>query len=58
MKGLCYYCALSINVAALDCQNPRHPKPPTIGQAIFSITSEPNATIEEVVEEPLTDLGN
>src|SRR5467141_3457877 len=58
VKGLCYYCALSIDVATPDCCNPRHPKPPTIGRAIFAITGEPDATIEEVVEEPQIDLGN
>jgi len=51
VKGLCYYCALSIDVAAwtvaiLGIQAP------CVGQAIFAITGEPDATIEEVVEEP------
>src|SRR5882672_10290200 len=58
VKGLCYYCALSIDVTALDCRNPRHPKPLAAGQATFAITGEPDATIEEVVEEPLMNLGN
>jgi len=47
---------LSIDVAAPDCHNPRHPKPPAIGRAIFTITGKPDATIEEVVEELSTDL--
>jgi len=58
VKGLCYYCALSIDVAAPDCRNPRHPKPPAAGRATFAITGEPVATIEEVVEEPPMDSGN
>src|SRR5467141_1091699 len=58
VKGLCYYCALSIDVATPDCRNPRHLKPPAIGQAIFAITAEPYATIEEVVEEPPMNSGN
>src|SRR5882672_4112369 len=31
VKGLCYYCSLSIDVTAPDCRNPSHPKPPAIG---------------------------
>src|SRR5882672_9191347 len=58
IKGLCYYCALSINVAAPDCCNSRHPKLPAAGQATFTITGKPEAVIEEVVEEPPTDSGN
>src|SRR5882672_5127466 len=58
IKGLCYYCALSIDMATPDCQNPRHPKPPIVSRAIFAITGEPNATIEEVVEEPPMNSGN
>src|SRR5467141_3437220 len=58
VKGLCYYCALSIDVAAPDCRNPRHPKPPAAGRATFAITGEPDATIEEVFEEPQMNSGN
>ena len=29
-KGLCYYCALSINLPAPDCCNSQHPKPPPL----------------------------
>src|SRR5467141_2546041 len=58
VKGLCYYCALSIDVAAPDCCNPRHPKPPAAGRATFAITSKPDATIEEVVEEPPMNSEN
>src|SRR5882672_1282667 len=58
IKGLCYYCALYIDMAAPDCRNPRHPKPPAVGWAIFAITGEPDATIEEVFEEPPMDSGN
>src|SRR5882672_8469750 len=58
VKGLCYYCALSIDVAAPDCRNPRHPKPPIVGRAVFAITGEPDATFEEVVEEPPMNSGN
>src|SRR5882672_9845492 len=58
IKGLCYYCALSINVATPDCHNPRNPKSPIIGQAVFAITGKPDAIIEEVVEEPPMNSGN
>ena len=57
-NGLCYQCALSLTVPAPDCRNSRHPKLPAAGCATFTITGEPEATVEEVVEEPLTVSEN
>jgi len=48
LKGLCYYCGLTIDLPAPDCRNSRHPKPPVAGRTTFTITGEPEATIEEV----------
>src|SRR5882724_2074737 len=45
LKGLCYYCSLTIDLPAPDCRNSQHPKS---GHATFAITGEPEATIEEV----------
>src|SRR5882724_7641786 len=58
LKGLCYYCGLTIDLPAPDCRNSRHPKPPVAGRAMFTITGEPGATIEEEVEDLLTELEN
>ena len=58
LKGLCYYCSLTIDLPAPDCRNSRHPKPPVAGRATFTVTGEPEATIEEEVEGPPTESGN
>jgi len=58
LKGLCYYCGLTIDLPAPDCRNSRHPKPPVAGRATFTITGEPEATIEEEVEGPPTESEN
>src|SRR5882724_8481057 len=58
LKGLCYYCSLTIDLPAPDCFNSQHPKPPAVGHTTFTITGEPKATIEEVVEGPLTESEN
>src|SRR5882724_6913067 len=58
LKGLCYYCSLTIDLPAPDCRNSRHPKPPVAGRATFTITGEPEATIEEEVEGPPTESEN
>ena len=58
LKGLCYYCGLTINLPTPDCHNFRHPKPATMGCATFAITGDPEPTIEVVVEGPLTELEN
>src|SRR5882724_6480929 len=58
LKGLCYYCGLTINLPAPDCRNSRHPKPPVAGHATFTVMGEPEATIEEEVEGPLTESEN
>src|SRR5882724_5188683 len=47
LKGLCYYCGLTINLPAPDCCNSRHPKPPVVGRATFTLMGEPEATIKE-----------
>src|SRR5882724_7857348 len=31
LKGLCYYCGLTIDLPTPDCHNSRHPKPPVAG---------------------------
>src|SRR5882724_10838813 len=54
LKGLCYYCSIAIDLPAPDCRNSRHPKPAVVGHATFTVTVEPEATIEEVVKGPLT----
>ena len=58
LKGLCYYCGLTIDLPAPDCHNSQHPKPPVAGRATFTITDEPEATIEEEVKGTLTELEN
>ena len=58
LKGLCYCCSLAIDLPAPDCRNSRHPKPPVVGRATFTVMGEPEATIEEEVESPLTESEN
>ena len=58
LKGLCYYCGLTIDLPAPNCCNIRHTKSPTAGHATFTIMGEPKVSIEEVVEVPLTELEN
>ena len=58
LKGLCYYCGITINLPAPDCCNSRHPKPAAVGHATFTVTGEPEATIEEVIEGPPTESEN
>jgi len=58
LKGLCYYCGVAINSPSPDCCNSRHPKPAAAGCTTFTVTGEPEATIEEVIEGPLTELEN
>src|SRR5882724_8300147 len=58
LKGLCYYCGLAINLPAPNCRNSRHPKPPVVGHTTFTVTGEPEATIEEEVEGPPTESEN
>ena len=58
LKGLCYYCSITIDSPAPDCRNSRHPKPAAVGCATFTVTGEPEATIEEVVEGPPTESEN
>src|SRR5882724_9242141 len=58
LKGLCYYCGITINLPAPDCRNSQHPKPATVGHATFTITGEPEVTIEEVLEGPPTESEN
>jgi len=58
LKGLCYYCGLTIDLPAPDCRNSRHPKPPVAGRTTFTVTGEPEATIEEEVEGPPTESEN
>src|SRR5882724_9373892 len=58
LKGLCYYCGLTIDLPAPDCHNSRHPKPPVAGRATFTVTGEPGATIEEEVEDLPTESEN
>jgi len=49
LKGLCYYCSLTINLPALTVGNTQHPKSPVAGHTTFTGTGEPEVTIEEVV---------
>src|SRR5882724_9411294 len=58
LKGLCYYCGLTIDLPAPNCCNSQHPKPPVAGRATFTITGEPEATIEEEVKGPPTESEN
>src|SRR5882724_8919024 len=58
LKGLCYYCSLTIDLPAPDCHNSQHPKPPVAGHATFTVTGEPEATIKEEVKVPPTKLEN
>jgi len=58
LKGLCYYCSITIDSPAPNCCNSRHPKPAAMGHATFTVTGESEATIEEVVEGPPTELEN
>src|SRR5882724_4749550 len=58
LKGLCYYCGLTINLPAPNCRNSRHPKPPVAGRATFTVTGEPEATIKEEVEDIPTESEN
>src|SRR5882724_11344781 len=58
LKGLCYYCGLTIDLPTPDCHNSRHPKPPVAGRATFTVMGEPEATIEEEVEGPPTKSEN
>src|SRR5882724_10795565 len=58
LKGLCYYCGLTINLPAPNCCNSRHPKPPVVGHTTFTIMGEPEATIKEEVKSPLTESEN
>src|SRR5882724_282580 len=58
LKGLCYYCGLTIDFPAPNCQNTQHPKSPVAGHSTFTIMGEPKVSIEEVVEVPLTELEN
>src|SRR5882724_5522957 len=55
LKGLCYYCGTTIDSPAPNCHNSWHPKPAAAGRATFTVTGEPEATIEEVVEGPPTE---
>jgi hypothetical protein len=57
-QGLCYYCAVSIDLPAPDCRNIRHPKASAAGRATFTISGDPEATLEEVVEVPPTESEN
>src|SRR5882724_9345191 len=41
-----------------DCHNSQHPKPPVAGCTTFTIMGEPEATIKEEVEGPLTESEN
>src|SRR5882724_909561 len=58
LKGLCYYCGITIDSPAPDCRNSQHPKPAAVGRATFTVTGEPEATIEEVVEGPPIESEN
>src|SRR5882724_9538014 len=40
LKGLCYYCSLTIDLPAPNCRNSRHPKPPIVGCTTFTIMGE------------------
>src|SRR5882724_10487034 len=54
LKGLCYYCGLTIDLPAPECHNYRHSKPPVGGHTTFTVTGDPEVTIAEVVEGPPT----
>jgi len=43
LKGLCYYCGLTINLLAPNCRNTQHPKSPVAGCATFTIMGKPDA---------------
>jgi len=58
LKGLCYYCSITIDSPAPNCHNSRHHKPTVVGCTTFTVTGEPEVTIEEVVEGPLTKSEN
>src|SRR5882724_9866095 len=58
LKGLCYYCSLTINLPTTDCQNTQHPKSPAVGHATFTIMGEPEVTIKEDAEVLLTESEN
>src|SRR5882724_991605 len=58
LKGLCYYCGITINLPAPDCHNSQHPKLAMVGCATFTVTGEPEVTIEEVAERPPTKSEN
>jgi len=58
LKGLCYYCGLTIDLPSPNCCNSQHPKPAAVGHATFTITGEPEVTINEVVKGPLTESEN
>ena len=49
LKGLCYYCGLTIDLPAPNCHNSQHPKPATAGHTTFTVTGDLEATIKEVV---------
>src|SRR5882724_11587167 len=36
LKGLCYYCGITIDSPAPDCRNSWHPKPAAVGRATFT----------------------
>src|SRR5882724_9477802 len=58
LKGLCYYCGLTINLPTPDCHNSQHPKPPVAGRTTFTVMGEPGATIEEEVKDLPTESEN
>src|SRR5882724_10253655 len=53
-KASAIYCGLTIDLPAPNCHNSQHPKPPAVGHTTFTITGDPEVTIEEVVKGPLT----
>ena len=58
LKGLCHYCGLTNDLPTPDFCTSQHPKLPAVGHATFTITGEPKAISEEVVERPLTESEN
>jgi len=52
LKGLCYYCGLTIKLPTPDCRNSQHPRPAVVGHTTFTITGDLEVTIKEVVEGP------
>src|SRR5882724_1279085 len=38
LKGLFYYCGITINSPAPNCNNSQHPKPSALGRATFTVT--------------------